>query len=181
MNELFFYEGQTIVNALTEARTKILSIDNPDFFMVKTPIINKLANMINTVRNRQMGLEPIFFDMPDEGDKASPVEQKPLRKILGRDVTKPLGLQNAEAQEMEELRRHVAKLQEKFLSLTDEEILDSYSELDIRGLGKILDFPYTETYPQRITIDVVQELRAHIIERTEISEVDNAGAEDEQS
>jgi hypothetical protein len=85
MEKEFYLEGLSVVNALTEARKKIATIDHPDFQVKRNRLILQLTEMINPIRVTQMGLEPEKF----ETDSYIPEvcsNSKPLTKVLGVDL-----------------------------------------------------------------------------------------------
>jgi hypothetical protein len=167
MEKAFLFEGQTIVDALTEAREKIAAIDNPEFTAKKNQLLKQLTGMINPIRVTQMDLEPEEYLIGDEALIAKS-ESEPLTKMFGIDLTKPTEKQDPFENERKDLIRQIESLEDQFSDLTDEKILDSFPDIVIRGLGKRLDFPFTEHQPKQLKLAHVKAIRQRLTTIDEI-------------
>lgn len=173
MEKVFFTEAHTIVSALKEARQTIATVNNPEFQAVRIKVVNQLTAMINNIRVVQMGLPPEDFLPESEAPEVVHVKHQPLTKMFGVDLTKTAEKLDPLEIERQDLIRQIDKLQDSFANLTDERVLDTVPDIVIRGLGKRLDFPFTETNPKEIKLKHVKEIRERMAEKTKIQSDEN--------
>lgn len=192
MEAAFFYEGQIIISALERAKKTIQAIQCDEISAVKFRIIHQLNSTINNVRSHQCLLEPITFDdlgNPVDVRESSP-NTGPLTRLFGKEISPgrqqqeqpaiPIDPNEADIKNLMDKFSKIDKieneqgpvtaasndqcqqLQDSFLLLTDDQILEQYPDKTIRELARKLDFPVSETMPKTITAKFLQEMRERI-------------------
>lgn len=174
------------ISILKKAHDEISKLPADDTFqMVKSKILTNLEQHINT-----MSIQT--------GDKTlTPAGQgihRPLRKIFGKEIhstagantagnnTNPISNQTdfltkdtpapnvktALQLAAEELKEKVTELYPKFLEIETEAIIDTYSDLEIRGVAKEAGLPVTETNPKNADAKFVQQIKDAIKKKNEL-------------
>lgn len=171
----FIIETNQILTHLQEAYTKILAVNNPDMAWLKNKILQDLKKNI-TALQLQLGVDPVATPIPN-------THTGPLKKILGKDivpyagrprpadVNKPFQQTPADV-ELAELRLKADELYPRFLGVSSDDLLDSVSDIEIRAVAKRAGLPVTETTPDRITTEYIDQIKAAIREQNNFKEVD---------
>jgi hypothetical protein len=191
MEAAFFVEGQIIITALERAKKTIQAIDCEEINAVKFRIVRQLNSTINIVRTHQCQLEPITFDdLGNPVDTKELLTTGPLTRLFGKEISPGSQQQDQPAipddpneADIKNLMDKFSKidkieneqgpvtaasndpgqqLQDSFLLLTDDQILEQYPDKTIRDLARKLDFPVSETMPKTITAKFLQEMRERI-------------------
>lgn len=162
MAHAFLAETNQIISHLEDAYTKILAINNPNLEWLKTKILMDTKRHIDALK-LQLGQDPVATTLiHDTG---------PLKKMFGKDITsspdqardvnKPFK-QTAEDVEAAELDLKVDQLYPRILSTPSDSLLDSISDLEIRGIARRAGLPVTETTPVRITTAYIDQIKEAI-------------------
>lgn len=163
----FVNEYTVMIAALTEASTKIASIDTPELLLLRNKTVMELNRQINFMKV-QLGID--IFQGPISVIQDDIKAHVPLSKVLGKDVTKKLpvmdvnrpGRQTANDVEAVELQMKADELAPRFLSTSSDHLLDSVSDIEIRAVAKKYGLPVTENNPARITTSYIDEVRLAI-------------------
>lgn len=112
---------------------------------------------------------------------------KPLRKIFGKDIehvkkadtpvtdvdhlpnerTLP-NIKTSKELAGAELKATVEELYPKFLQIETDAIVDTYSDMEIRGVAKVSGLPVTETTPKNADAKFVEQIKAAIKQKNEL-------------
>lgn len=173
----FQQEVTNIVSVLDEAYKQIEAIETPGFQHVKNKVLMTIQRESGALK-MQIGID-ITNNTPKP--KAAPLK-KMFGKVIGEvkhapaDVNKPVNDTPNEVA-LKELRMRVDELWPKFLSTSADHILDSVSDIEIRGVAKKAGLPVTEDNPKRITTEFIEQIIAAIQKQIE-PETPNLGTGD---
>lgn len=158
----FHQETSAIIEILQYAHDQVEAITNPEIALLKARIQGDLKRHINSL-STQLGI-------PVDDKNFKPVKTTPIRKIMGRVIssipidktTVPVQRKTAQQVEFEELQQKVSEIYPKFLSSPADDLLDSCSDMEIRGVAKKAGMPVTETNPKTITTAYIEEIKKAI-------------------
>ena len=167
----FQKETSQIISILEEANQKITQIINPEIAFLKGKIQGDIMRHANALR-LQSGQHITGVETP-----AAP---KPLTKMFGRDVTpkprvvkdvnKPF-LEGPNEVEEKELKLKVDELYPKFLITEADHLIDSLTDIEIRGVAKKAGIPVTETEPAKIDSKFITQIKTAIKKKAEIENI----------
>lgn len=160
----FQKETAEIAVILDEAAQKIAAIDNPEIAALKTKILMDLKRHSNSMKQN------IGVDISQGTHVVAPA---PLRKMFGRVLGEakqtptnvspeaPFSESSFEVAE-KELAARVEYLYPKFTSTPADQIIDSFTDIEIRGIAKKAGLPVTEDEPKKITAKFIDQVIAAI-------------------
>lgn len=156
-----------LVNILGETMKKIDAItDLPEHFRVRSThalsiLRNSSANVIN------MSIEEIQTEV---------VVDRPLTHLLDRFVgrTEPPVPQPLTDNSKAEFRKKIEAIIESMPSLTPKEFYDRSSEIEMRGVGKLLGLQITGSIPETITMEHVSLMYEAIKKKPEEDMIEEA-------
>lgn len=148
---------------IRDARAQVADLlrETPEFQIRATNVFDTLAN----------GLAFAVGEHPQLPGSAAPAEvsQKQGRTVMGMPVpepTAPLAERLAEViagpTEMDDLRARITGIYETFPERSNKEILNTLTDLELRGVARMAGLAVTKTDPQRITTEMVTKIKAAI-------------------
>jgi len=158
----FQKETSQIVTILDEAYAKIDKINNPAMHWLKSKILMDIKRHSNALK-MQLGV-----DVPNENKK---IHAEPITKLFGKEITgKPSSPQDVNKPfndssfdvEQKELRIKVDELYPRFLITSSDHLMDSLSDIEIRGVAKKAGLPVTETNPKTINTGYIDQIKEAI-------------------
>lgn len=155
----FHKENSAIIDILDHAQKQIMAVDNPQIDWLKQKILMDLKKHSSALK-MNMGID-VSPDVPKPSGG-------PLKKMFGKEitVTAPPRPQNPIAPFSEssfeisekELAEKVDYLYPRFLSTPLDQLIDSLSDIEIRGVAKKAGLPVTEDEPKKITTQFVDQI-----------------------
>jgi antitoxin component of RelBE/YafQ-DinJ toxin-antitoxin module len=82
-------------------------------------------------------------------------------------------LRSDEQKVLDKLRKDVSKLYSVFETLENKSILDTYGDIEIRGVAKKAGLPVTETNPKKIDNKFLEQIKAAIKKQAELEKAGN--------
>lgn len=166
------------VKILKDAHSKISStLNDNNLGPLRGKLLNSLQQNINSLA-MQVGADPI---------QNTAEITKPLTKMFGKDVAhvKKAAAPNLSVDNLpeerkipntrtakelagEELKATVTELFPQFLEIETDAIVDTYSDMEIRGVAKMAGLPVTETTPKNADATFVDQIKEAIKTKKEI-------------
>jgi hypothetical protein len=149
----FEEEYSIMIKALKEAKEKVDDIATPDIRALKNRVavllqreINSLTQRTNAVANTSSTVRiPLtrFLgnDLPVEG-KRKP--EKQIKPVISKAKFVERSEETTQDVQGKELKTKAEKLYPVFTDLTNDQILDRFSHLEILAVAKMADLPVTE-------------------------------------
>lgn len=168
---------QATIDILKQARNEIdISFTDPDLRFLKQRVLMDLDKI-----NNQLALRS-GIDMLKE--HSAPQQSAPLKTFMGRriaakhpgstlnenelpDLTKRIKPKSAFEMAAMELKETAEVLLEHIPTMEADDVLDKYSDLEVRAVAKLAGLPVTETDPKRITTDYIQQIKDAIKKKFE--------------
>jgi hypothetical protein len=156
------------VDILKEAHDKIAEVmTDPNLAIRRTGLLLTLKKNADMMTMHTSGESPLREDRPTG---------QPLRKFFGKVVssksadettkpvapkaTEPLKFNSAEEVAKDEFKKKVKGLYEVFAGTDNDVLLDTYSDVELRGVAKLAKLPVTEKNPKKIDasyIDIIKD------------------------
>lgn len=179
----FDKENRLIIGILSDAHDSIQNINNPEMLALKGRILGDLRKHINSLS--------VQLDLPIK-DEPKAQGRQPITKMFGRtltsvrktlpapDVNKGKFKQTTSDIELAELRVKVDELYNRFLSTPDDHLIDSLSDIEIRGVAKKAGLPVSENDPKTINTGFIKAIKDAIQKQMNINDLGEAGSEKEK-
>jgi hypothetical protein len=159
MEPSFKKDYQDIIDLLENAKTGIESVTNPEIQMLVTRLKLDLTKHINFLKVR-------IGEAPDAEAKPAAV---PLKKVMGRVIGGPVIPSSLKitprALEMEEVKAKVEDIYGKFAITDSDQLYDTLSDIEIRGVAKKVGLPVTDNTPKRITVEFINQIKDAIVKQ----------------
>lgn len=166
------------VKILKDAHEKIsATLNDNNLGPLRGKLLNSLQQNINSLA-MQVGVDPV---------RTVTETAKPLTKIFGKNVqhVKAQAAPDLSADHLpeeriipntkspkelaaEELKTTVTELYPKFLEIETDGIIDTYSDMEIRGIARLAGLPVTETTPKNADAKFVDQIKEAIKAKKEI-------------
>jgi hypothetical protein len=165
----FTSEVAVTVELLTSTKEAVeQTLTDPRTIQLKIRVVENLNQQINFLSTRA-GLPGV------QENKKSKAE--PITKMFGKDVSKsakqepaatPVKIDTPDEVAAKELKLKVDQLYPEFANIETDAILDTYAEIEIRGVAKRAGLPVTETHPSKIDADFVNQVKEAIRKKAEL-------------
>ncbi len=146
----------------TAKHCKELLKDEPQNALIVSSGIERIANSL-AARTGKLANQPKSEPSTPETVKTIagvPVEL-PSNTPLGKKVEEPT------REQIDLLKENVEKIKGRFLDMSNNEISNEVSEMEIRALGKSVGLNVTPTLPEKITVAFYDEIREKIKSQNE--------------
>lgn len=154
------------ISIIRHAREQIIELlrDSPDFVVRASHVLETLANGLSF----SIG-EPITQFSQDIQLQAS--SDSPARTIMGQKIPekaipiKEMLLMKNASDDITFLRENVQKIYDNFNSLSFSEILNTVSDIELRGVAKLSGLVVSKTEPARFTTAILQDMKERIFKQ----------------
>ena len=118
-------------------------------------------------------------DQPLAAGQGIAANSQPLHATLN-SANNPGVVKSQQEQVAEELQAKVSTLYPQFISIETKDIVATYSDLEIRGIGKMAGLPVTETSPAKADAKFVNQVKAAIQRKMDITKTENSATSQEE-
>ena len=171
---------QTAIASLKNAHSDLSNLlSDSSIEGIRTRVLHGLETQINYL-SAQVNADSI---------QTSSSEVQPLTKLFGKSLANvpatgeekvelKVVLKTPEQIAADELREKVTELYSQFETIETPAILDTYDEMEIRGVGKLAGLPVTETTPKKVDAKFVEQIKEAIKKKKELEAAGNTGGSD---
>lgn len=166
---------EEISKILSDAHSKISKIDAGDFNGVKESAMMMLQQRSNQLTQNFNDIAPLDF---------VPKPAEPLTKMFGREFNPPQQptLKNVSIgkthEEVDNELQNIINLYSDFPTIEPKDLLDKYSETEIRGVAKMAGLPHSDKIDTKY-ISSIKKAMGEKQRLNEVTETATAGVDDE--
>lgn len=174
-------EVTSAVELLKDAKQRVEQV-------LTSPRSNQLKLRVVENLNAQINFLSLRAGLPADNKTALP-KPEPITKMFGKEVGKvaklqqsdtPVKIDTPEEVAAKELKTKVDQLYPDFLNIENDAILDTYAEIEIRGVAKRAGLPVTETHPSKIDAAFVNQVKDAIKKKKELEDGANPLTEEQK-
>jgi len=165
----FKSEVTTTVELLTTTKQAVEeTLTDPRTTQLKVRVVENLRQQINFLSMR--------VGLPGVQENKAP-KPEPITKMFGKDVSSvtkqepaatPVKIDTPDEVAANELKLKVDQLYPDFVNIETDAILDTYAEIEIRGVAKRAGLPVTETHPTKIDAAFVNQVKEAISKKEQL-------------